>query len=182
MIKISKVARRYGHVLYSLAHEKKNEDKILEDLETLTHLLSRNAELSHIFSNSLITQLETRNIINELSKSLKFTTTTLQFLNILAYHRRLNELKGIEAAYKSELNKIRSEMVANVSSPFKLSDKRLEQLSKILKSKTGHKVEIKTTIDSTLLGGVIIRLGSYMIDASVRAKMNKLKQQLEKVA
>lgn len=182
MIKISKVARRYGHVLYSLAHEQKNEDKILNDLEALTQLISNNSELSHIFSNSLITQVDTQNIINELSKSLKFTTTMVQFLNILTHHRRLNELKGIEAAYKSELNKKRSEMIANVSSPFKLSDKHLEKLSKILQSKTGHKVEIKTTVDPNLLGGLIIRLGSYMIDASVLTKMNKLKQQLEKVA
>jgi len=182
MIRISQTARRYGSVLYDLAWEKKSEDAILQDMETLTKLVISNKELNQVFRNPLITSEETQNIVKELAHSLKLNKLTRTFLCILATQKRLAEIKGIYAAYKYELNKIRSEMTATVSSPHKLTNSHLKRLSKILKKKTGHTVEIEEKVVPSLLGGLVVRMGSYMIDASVQTKLNKLKQNLERIA
>ena len=182
MIRISQVARRYGYVLYDLAREKKVEDAVLEDLQKLAVMITENRELRLAFRNPLITRQDGESIISEISKKLKMNELTVNFLCVVASQKRLAEIRGCFGAYRAELNKARSEMTAIVSSPFELSKAHLDRLSKILKKKTGHNVELETKIDPSLLGGLVVRLGSHMIDASVRTKMTKLKQNLERVA
>lgn len=182
MIRVSQAAHRYGHVLYTLAKKDKLEENVLADLSRLTDLVFKHSDLEKAFRNPLITREDFDNIITSLNKEMTFVPLTYHFLMVLARHRRLSEIKSIRLAYKEELSQGRSELSAVVIASHQLSSAHLNRLEKILLHKTGKTVHLETRVDSSLLGGFILRMKSYMVDASVRTKMNKLKLRLERVA
>lgn len=182
MIRISQAARRYGHALYSLAKESNSEELILRDLSTLTKLLLDHRFLRVTLRNPLIKVTETHGVIESFSKTLKFHETTETFLKVLASQRRLNEVKGIYEAFKEEFKRDRVELQADVISPFDLSKKHIDRLRSILKGKTGHSIDIKVSVDPSLIGGLVVQMGSIVVDTSVRTRMTKLRNVLERVA
>ena len=97
---------------------------------------------------------------------------TLQFVLLLAAKRRLFALEGIIAAYNRQVARLKGEVQAEVTSARALSDSETAELKSVLKARLGREPRLETQVDPTLLGGLVVKLGSRMIDGSIRTKLN----------
>ena len=149
--------------------------------ETFVETITENPDLDNLISNPVIQRNEIQAVLTELTKALKFTKPSINFLSLLVEKRRLSEIHGILAAYKLELETQASSIVAQVESSHELTKAQIEKLSKTLSKKTGQDVQIEVKVTPNLIGGIIIHMGSILVDASVQNKLTKIKHLLERV-
>jgi F-type H+-transporting ATPase subunit delta len=109
------------------------------------------------------------------------TGLTANFLQLLVKNRRLFALRDIVSGFRRLLADHRGEVTAEVTSAVPLSEAQTEELKATLKAKTGKTVTLNTTVDPSILGGLIVKIGSRMIDTSIRSKLNALKYAMKEV-
>mgnify|MGYP003345421852 CR=1 FL=1 len=170
----SGLAGRYAQALFDLASERGALDAVAADLEALARMLDESAELTRLVRSPVITRAAAGKAIAALSKSANFNGLTGNFLGLLAKNRRLFELAAMIKAFRSLLADSRGEVAAEVVSAQPLSEKHLAAVADALKAATGAKVALSPRVDPALLGGMIVRVGSRMVDSSLRTKLSKL--------
>ncbi len=104
-----------------------------------------------------------------------FSELTGNFLRLLARNRRLFALSDIARSFRALLAQHRNEVTAEVVSAIPLTDEQTEELKATLKAKTGRNIDLDARIDPALIGGLVVKIGSRMIDSSIRTKLNNLK-------
>jgi F-type H+-transporting ATPase subunit delta len=112
--------------------------------------------------------------MSALLKQAGVSELTQRFIGLVAQNRRLFALRGMIDGYLAELARRRGQMTADVTSAQQLSDPQVQALTDALRAQLGSKIEVKVTVDPALIGGLIVKVGSRMIDSSVRTKLNKL--------
>lgn len=182
MIRISAIAYRYGHVLYKIAAEDDIFDPILKDLDTFVRLLIENPQLERSFHNPLIPRREVISLITALGEKSEFHAVMIDFLKLLALRKRLPEIVGISEAYKIELSHARKQVVAKITTPHELSPAYQKRFADALQKKTGKSIKLEIDLDPALMGGIVIRIGSVVIDASLKSRLSKIQHILERVA
>jgi len=100
--------------------------------------------------------------------------TTTKFLGVLAQNRRLNQLPAIMRAFRGLASRHRGETTAEVTSAHPLSDAQVVELKQQLRQRVGRDVAVELAVDKNLLGGLVVRIGSQMIDSSIRTRLNTL--------
>jgi F-type H+-transporting ATPase subunit delta len=173
------LARRYGGALYELADEQKQLDAVAADLRNLKILAAESAEFKSIIHNPRLTRAQLMQTMKSVSDSAKLSKLTANFLGLAAKNRRLNALPAMIDGFLDQLAESRGEYTAEVSSASALSAQQQEQLSRKLADLTGGKMHLMLREDKSLLGGVIVKMGSRLIDASVRTKLERLERQLK---
>ena len=106
------------------------------------------------------------------ARKLKLDATTANFLGVLAENRRLAELPAIIRAYRGLAARHRGETTAEVTSAHPLSDDQVDALKQNLRQRVGREVNVDLAVDPALLGGLVVRIGSQMIDSSIRTRLN----------
>lgn len=182
MIRVSAIAHRYGHVLYKIAAEGDIFDPLLKDLDTFVRLLAENPELERIFHNPLIRRREAISLVETFGEKLKLHPVMINFLKVLALRKRLPEIVGIFEAYKFELSHARKQVVAKITTPHELSPAYQKRFAEVLQKKTGKNIKLEIDLDPTLMGGIIIRIESVVVDASLKSRLSKIQHTLERVA
>jgi F-type H+-transporting ATPase subunit delta len=173
------LAGRYADALYALADEQKEIDAVAADMRTLTVLQRESAEFRHLAHNPRLTRNELTKIAKQVASAAKLAAITSNFLALLAHNRRLALLPTIANRYLAELARRRGEFTAEVRTARPLSHAQEEQLASSLRSLAGGKVHLTVREDRTLLGGLTVKLGSRLIDASVRGKLERLARTLQ---
>ena len=113
-------------------------------------------------------------LFRSVAKSLKLDATTTSFLGVLAQNRRLNQLPAVIRAYRMLSAQFRGETTAEITSAHPLDDDQVAQLKTQLKQRLGRDVSVELNVDPTILGGLVVRVGSQMIDSSIRTRLNSL--------
>lgn len=170
----SGLAGRYAQALFDLATERGVRDAVAADLGTLQRMLDESADFARLVRSPVIKREAAGKAIAALSKNAGFNGLTANFLGLLAKNRRLFELAAMIKAFHALLADSRGEVAADVISAQPLSDKHLAAITDALKAATGAKVALNPRVDSALLGGMIVRVGSRMVDSSLRTKLSKL--------
>ena len=169
------IADRYASALYELAAESKNIDAVLKDLEFLQKNIKKNKDLKLLVKSPLIASGDKQKIMEKiLSKQLadKLTTT---FLKIISNNKRFVHLSSIISQFMNINAQKRGKVLADVTSADKLSDKQKNEINDQLKSILGEKLSLNFKVDKKIIGGLIVKVGSKMIDSSLASKINKLK-------
>lgn len=168
------LAARYALALYELADEGKALDDVASDLTALRQLLSDSPDFLRLIRSPVLTRDEqSRGVLAVVNKA-GANALTAKFLGVLASNRRLFALPRMIEAYLSELARRRGEVAAEVTSAVSLSDPEIESVTEALRKVVGQKVTVALTVDPSLIGGLIVRVGSRMIDSSLRTKLQRL--------
>ncbi|AMW34612.1 F0F1 ATP synthase subunit delta [Haematospirillum jordaniae] len=168
------LADRYALALYELAKERGVLDQVAGDLRQFQSMLDESADLRRLIASPVVTRKEHRKGIVALAEKVGLSELSRHFLGLLSTNRRLPALSGIIAAYLARLSAARGEVTAEVVSARKLSDSQSQALSAALRQAVGKDVAVRSTIDPSILGGLIVRIGSRMVDNSVRTKLQRL--------
>ena len=179
---VSGLAGRYAVALFELAQEQDALDAVAGDLHTLRDLLAGSADLERLIRSPVLSREEQARAITAVGERAGFAPLTLQFLGLLAHKRRLFALPDVIAAYDAMLAEHRGEVGAEVVSAVPLSPEQLESVERQLTAAVGQTVKLSTAVDPNLLGGLVVRVGSRMIDASIRTKLHQLELALKGAA
>lgn len=170
----SGLAGRYAHALFDLAAERGALDAVAADLDTLNRMYSESADFARLVRSPVIKRDAAGKAVATLAKGCGFNALTSNFLGLLAKNRRLFELAAMIKAFRTLLADSRGEVAAEVVSATPLSDKHLAAVADALKASTGAKIALSSRVDPGLLGGMIVRVGSRMVDSSLRTKLSRL--------
>ena len=169
------VSDRYASALYDLASEKKLVDQVLNDLNSLKKILIENKDLLLVIKSPLIKSKDKHNILNILLKKFDSNELTSTFLKVLEKNKRFSNLVLIINQFININSHNRGDIIADVTSANELNNEQKINVTKQLKSILGEKLSLNFNIDQDIIGGLIIKVGSKMIDTSIANKINKLK-------
>jgi F-type H+-transporting ATPase subunit delta len=181
-VHVSGLAGRYAVALFELAQEQDALDTVAGDLHALRDLLEGSADLERLIRSPVLSREEQARAVRAVGERAGFAPLTLQFLGVLAHKRRLFALPDVIEAYDAMLAEHRGEVGAEVVSAVPLSAEQLESVERQLAAAVGQTVKLSTTVDPNLLGGLVVRVGSRMIDASIRTKLHQLELVLKGAA
>ena len=169
------VSDRYASALYDLAAEKKLVDPVLEDLSNLKNILKDNKELSLVVKSPLITSVDKLNIFESLLKKINANELTSTFLKVIEKNKRFSNLVSIITQFMNINSQKRGDVLADITSADELNDDQKNNITNQLKSILGDKLSLSFDVDKSIMGGLIVKVGSKMIDTSLANKINKLK-------
>ena len=169
------VSDRYASALYDLAAEKKLVDPVLEDLSNLKNILKDNKELNLVIKSPLVTSIDKLNIFQSLLKKINANELTTTFIKVIEKNKRFSNLASIITQFININSQKRGEVLADVTSADELNDDQKNNITNQLKSILGDKLSLSFDVDKSIMGGLIVKVGSKMIDTSLANKINKLK-------
>jgi F-type H+-transporting ATPase subunit delta len=169
------VSDRYASALYDLAAEKKLVDPVLEDLSNLKNILKDNKELSLVVKSPLITSIDKLNIFESLLKKINANELTSTFIKVIEKNKRFSNLASIITQFININSQKRGDVLADITSADELNDDQKNNITNQLKSILGDKLSLSFDVDKNIMGGLIVKVGSKMIDTSLANKINKLK-------
>lgn len=168
------LATRYSVALFELADEKHALDAVSADLAVLGRMIAESDDLKTLISSPLMKRADQVKAIDAVAKAAQLGELSRRFVGLVASNRRLYALPAIIKAFQKLLADKRGEMTAEVTAAHPLTDAQRATVSDAIKRVVGGKVSIDVKVDPSLLGGLIVRVGSRMIDSSVRTKLQKL--------
>jgi F-type H+-transporting ATPase subunit delta len=170
----SGLAGRYAVALFELAREQDALDPVAGDLESLRAMLAASADLVRLIKSPVVSREDQARALEALAERAGLNDLTRRFLGLLAQKRRLFALPEIIDGYVAMLAEHRGEVGAELVSAVPLSEEQVAAIREKLAAWAGKEVRLASTVDPALLGGLIVRLGSRMIDASLRTKLHQL--------
>jgi F-type H+-transporting ATPase subunit delta len=173
------ISRRYAHACFALAREQNQLEQISADLSALQALLVESADLQKFIGNATIRRDEQLKAIAAIGAKAKWSPLTQKFLGTLVQKRRLNMLPSIIEAVLGEIAASKGEITARVTAAQKLDAKQIDGIAAALKKITGKTVKVQVSEDVAIMGGLIINIGSQLIDSSVRSKLERLHRSLK---
>lgn len=176
------IAKRYATALFELADETGALDTVEGDLKSLGAMINQSADLSKFIRSPLYSRDEHTRALDALLAKAGASGLTKQFIGTVAGHRRLFVLTDMIKSFGDMLAAKRGQMSAKVESAHPLSDAQLAKIKEILKGQLDSDVTLETTVDPELLGGLVVRVGSRMIDSSLRTKLNRLQLNLKEAS
>ena len=177
---VSGMAGRYAHALFELALEAKSVDAVKADLEKFDALIAASPDLLRLVRSPVFGAEEQTKALSAVFAKAGIGGLTAQFLKVVTSNRRLFAVRDMVKAFRQLVANWKGEVTAEVSVAEKLSDKHLESLKAALKSVTGGKsVDLNVKIDPAIIGGLVVKLGSRMVDTSLRTKLNAIKHAMK---
>jgi F-type H+-transporting ATPase subunit delta len=172
---IGVIAERYATALFELAESQGVLDQVAGDLKTLKAMIRDSVDLRRLLDSPVLTRTESGKAIAALAEAAKFNGLTVNFLGLVAQNRRLFTLIGVINAYLGRLAAKRGELSAHVATAVPLSQSQLDALVSNLKTAFGGNVAVDVAVDPALLGGMVVKVGSRMVDSSLKTKLQHLK-------
>jgi F-type H+-transporting ATPase subunit delta len=172
----SGMAGRYANALFELALENKAVDKVKNDLERFDELVEDNPNLSRLVRSPVFGADEQLKALGAILDKADIKGMAANFLRVITTNRRLFAVRDMVRAYRALVARHKGEVTAQVTVANKLTEKNLDELKSALKSVTGGKdIDLDVKIEPAIIGGLVVKLGSRMIDSSLRTKLNAIK-------
>ncbi len=168
------LAGRYASALFDLARDERQIESVAGSLDKLKAALAESPDFAALTTSPLVSRPDAAKAIAATAKSLGLDPLTTRFLGVLATNGRLAQLSAVIGTFARLAAAHRGETTAEVTSAFPLNDDQLATLKANLKARGGRDVAIDAKVDPSILGGIVVRLGSRMIDASIKTKLNTL--------
>ena len=171
----SGLSGRYAKALYELARDNKVISSIAKDFESFKKLLQDNNSLKAMIHSPAVSKANKEDLILKILKKAKAHKLTLNFCGTLAKNGRLNLINEIIDVFLSEISRINGEVKEEVISSFALDKSQQDEVKSAISKATGvKKIVLSNNVDESLIGGLIVKIGSKMIDNSIKTKLNRL--------
>nr|WP_233092698.1 F0F1 ATP synthase subunit delta [Paracoccus sp. IB05] len=175
------IAARYATALFDLAKEGGALKAVEADAAALTDALAVSPDLGAMIASPVVSREEQANAIAAVAKAMKLDALTANTLGLMADKRRLFVLPQFLTVLRAQIAKEKGEVTAEVTSAVALTTEQVTKLTATLKAKVGKTVKLNATVDESLIGGLIVKLGSTMIDTSVKSKLASLQNAMKEV-
>ena len=169
------ISDRYASALYDLASEKKLVDVVLDDLLFIQSMIKNNKDLKLVIKSPLIKSNDKLEILQKILKSKNPNELSSTFLKVLSKNKRFQKTVDIISQFKNINAQNRGDVLADITSAEKLSNEQQDNIKEQLRTILGDKLSLSYKVDKQIIGGLIIKVGSKMIDTSLSNKINKLK-------
>jgi F-type H+-transporting ATPase subunit delta len=168
------LAGRYASALFDLARDERQIDSVGRSLEALGSALVDSKDFAELVASPLVSREEAGKAFAALAPELGLDPITTNFLGVLARNGRKGELCAVIRAFRRLAAEHRGEVTADVVTARPLNDDQVAALKAQLRGFAGSDVNIEAQVDPSILGGIVVKLGSQMIDSSIRTKLNRL--------
>lgn len=165
---------RYATALFELARDERALETVEADLRTLDQAIRESDDLNTLVRSPLIGRADAGKAIAAVAGALNLGPVTTRFLGVLAQNRRLGDLPAIIRAFRELAARSRGEVNAEVVSAHTLDAAQVDALKQQLRHRVGREVAIDLRVDPSLLGGLVVKIGSQMIDSSIKTRLNTL--------
>ena len=170
------MAGRYATALFELALEEKAVDAVKQDLDRFDALIVESPDLNRLVRSPVFSADEQLKALTAILDKAGISGIAANFLRVITTNRRLFAVRDMIRGYRTLLARHRGEVTARVTVAEKLNDKNLDALMSALKSVTGGKdIDLDVDVDPAIIGGLVVKVGSRMIDSSLRTKLNAIK-------
>jgi F-type H+-transporting ATPase subunit delta len=177
----SGIADRYAMAVFDLAKEGKEFDQLESNLDDLSAALAGSPELMDLIHSPVYSREEQSGAIAAVSAKMDLSKTMQNVLSLMASKRRLFVVPQMINRLRELIAEEKGEVTADVASAVKLTAAQSKELAKTLTAKIGKDVKINMTVDESLIGGLVVKVGSKMIDTSIRSKLNSLQNAMKEV-
>ena len=173
---ISGMAGRYATALFELALENKAVDAVKKDLDQFDALITASADLNRLVRSPVFGADEQLKALGAILDKAGIKGLAANFLRVITTNRRLFAVRNMIRGFRALVARHKGEVTAQVTVAEKLSDKNLDALKSALKSVTGGKdIDLDVNVEPAIIGGLIVKVGSRMVDSSLRTKLNSIK-------
>lgn len=176
---VSGVSGRYATALFELARDEKSVDAVKADLDKFSALLGESADLARLVRSPVFTADDQRKALGAVLAKAGISGVTANFIRVLIANRRLFVVTDVIRAFNALVARFKGEATADVTVAEALSDKNLDALKAALKTVTGKDVALNVKVDPSIIGGLVVKLGSRMVDSSLRTKLNSIKHAMK---
>lgn len=177
----SGIAARYATAIFELAKDAKKLSAVEKDFDALAVALDESAALSDLISSPVYSRDDMVNAILAIAKKMKLSKDVTNTLGLMAAKRRLFILPSLISTVKEMIAEEKGEITAEVTAAKALTKAQQDKLAKTLKSTVGKDVNVTVSVDETLIGGLIVKVGSKMIDSSIKSKLSNLQNAMKEV-
>ena len=171
----SGMAARYALALFELADEQRKLDVVADDLKALDAAIEENEDLRRMMASPVIGRVAQSQAIGALLQHAGANELTQRFVSVSAANRRLYALRHIIRAFLAELAERRGEISAEVTSAQSLSEDQARAVEEALQRVEGRNVALSMKVDPALIGGMVVQVGSRMIDSSIKTQLDRMK-------
>jgi F-type H+-transporting ATPase subunit delta len=172
---ISGLAERYAAALFELADERHALDAAAADLRELRAMLDESGDLLRLIRSPVLSRAEQGKAIEAIAARASLSPLTRDFLAVVARNRRLFAVPAMIEAFLDKLAERRGEVIAEVAAAQPLTEAQQNALSEHLRRVVGSRVTIDLFVDRSLLGGMVVKVGSRMVDGSLRGQLQRLR-------
>lgn len=172
---VSGIAGRYAAALFELAREGKALDTVSDGLDRFMAMLDGSDDLDRLVRNPVFTAGEQVAALTAVLKKAKIDGLTANFLKLVAAKRRLSAVRGMVAGYRALVAEAKGIVAAEVTVAVPLSDKNRAAVLEALEARVGARIALTEKVDPAIIGGLVVKMGSRMIDASLKTKLNAMK-------
>lgn len=175
------IAGRYAQAVFDLAREEGTLPAVEADLGTLEQALAESPDLRSLISSPIYSREEQGAALAALGQRMGLSSVMQNVIGLMAQKRRLFVLPAMLSTLRALMAQARGEVQAEVVSAEPLSPEQAQRLADTLSASAGKAVRLQTRVDPSLIGGLVVRLGSRMIDTSIRAKLGQLQNMMKEV-
>ena len=175
------VASRYAKAIFDLVVESKEVAKLETDVENLARALNDSQDLRDLTSSPIYTRDEQKGAIVAIGNKMNLLVNLTNTLALMASKRRLFVMDSFLRQLKFLVAEHKGEMTADVVTAKSLTKAQSEKIAKAIKDRVGKEIKINASIDESIIGGIVIKVGSKMIDTSIRSKLNSLQTVMKEV-
>jgi F-type H+-transporting ATPase subunit delta len=172
---MASMAGRYAAALFDLAKEEGQLPRVEGDLKAFQAMLDESADLRRLIRSPVISAEDQSEALDAVLAKAGVSPLTVNFFRLIARNRRLFAVADMIRDFRALLARERGEVSADVASAHPLTAEQLSALKEALRMQIGKEVQVNTRVDPGLLGGLVVKVGSRMIDSSLRTKLNNLK-------
>ena len=172
---VSGIAGRYAAALFELAREAKSLDKVSAALDSFSAMLDGSPELDRLVRNPVFTAEEQVGALSAVLARAKIDGIAANFLKLVASKRRLFAVRGMIAGYRALVAEEQGILAAEVTVAAPMTDKNRSAVLEALETQAGKKIALTEKVDPAIIGGLVVKMGSRMIDASLKTKLNAMK-------
>jgi F-type H+-transporting ATPase subunit delta len=173
------LAGRYALALFQLARDNGQIDSVGQSLAAVKTALTLVPDFRALTTSPLVKRDAASKAIAGIAASLKLDALTTKFLGVLAENRRLGDISGMIRAFETLVSAHKGETRAEVTSAFPLTAEQTGAIAAQLKTRMGRDVALDTRVDPEIMGGLVVKIGSQMIDSSIRTRLNTLAQAMK---
>lgn len=173
------LAKRYAKALVSIGLETNSLEKYGEDLSNITNMVESSKEFHEVLVNPVFTKEDKKKITTQVLDEAGTDTMVRNFINVLIDRKRIDQLTGIEQAYRAQVDEIHGVTRGEVISAEPLSEDELGRVTQALSEISGKEVQVTTKVDPSLIGGIVAKVGDMVFDGTIRTQLNQLKESLK---
>jgi len=175
------IAQRYATAVFELAKESKKLAAVEKDLDALDAALGESADLTAMIASPVYSRSDQAKAVTALATKMGLSTMIAGALGVMAEKRRLFILPQFVSGLRAAIAEDKGEVTAEVTAAKAMTKAQQDKLAKALKASVGKDVKIKLAVDESLIGGLVVKVGSKMIDSSIRSRLNALQNSMKEV-